>query len=323
MSYIGNSPGVASQRIVSSFTATAGQTLFTLSSGYSLGYLDVYLNGVKLINGTDYTADNGTTVTLTQATALNDTVECVAYLPRGLSDGYLKSEADALLANKVSKTGDVITGNLAVTRALTGAQIGGVQWNGDIDDAKWSTKLGGYYLSFLNPHTSETANLEGSTILLDGLNWRSKARMHPSGDFEIARGIKFPASQNASPDANTLDDYEEGTWTPTVTSGTIAFVNSARYTKIGRVVTVIIDMVLGGTRGGEPFFVGGLPFPNVSGGWAACPIYSASTISTYQQVLGVVRSDDTSVEFNAMGVNVLGNQIQNGYFNICATYFTN
>ena len=98
MSYIGNSPGVASQRIVSSFTAAAGQTLFTLSSGYSLGYLDVYLNGVKLINGTDYTANNGTTVTLTQATALNDTVECVAYLPRGLSDGYLKSEADALLA---------------------------------------------------------------------------------------------------------------------------------------------------------------------------------------------------------------------------------
>lgn len=135
MSYIGNSPGVASQRIVSPFTATAGQTLFTLSSGYSLGYLDVYLNGVKLINGTDYTANDGTTVTLTQATALNDTVECVAYLPRGLSDGYLKSEADARYARRdidasingitVGRGAGAVSTNTAVgASALAGSNSG-------------------------------------------------------------------------------------------------------------------------------------------------------------------------------------------------------
>jgi len=119
MSYIGNSPGVASQRIVTSFTATSGQTLFTLSSGYSLGYLDVFLNGVKLSNsGSDYIATNGTSMTLTQAAASGDIVECVAYLPRGLSDGYLKSEADARYLS--STNGSVTQAKLAAGVAGNG-----------------------------------------------------------------------------------------------------------------------------------------------------------------------------------------------------------
>ena len=57
----------------------------------------------------------------------------------------------------------------------------------------------------------------------------------------VGTGITFPATQAASSDANTLDDYEEGTWTPTyvnftITSGT----SEARYTKVGRVITANI-----------------------------------------------------------------------------------
>lgn len=107
MAYIGNSPGVASQRITTTFTATAGQTTFTPTSGYTVGYIDVFVNGVKLINGSDFTASNGTTVVLTAAAAADDVVETVAFLPRGLSDGYTKAEADALLAPKAS-TGKAI-----------------------------------------------------------------------------------------------------------------------------------------------------------------------------------------------------------------------
>jgi hypothetical protein len=54
-------------------------------------------------------------------------------------------------------------------------------------------------------------------------------------------GITFPATQSASADANTLDDYEEGTWTPVYSAGTIngaGKVYSGTYTKIGRLVTV-------------------------------------------------------------------------------------
>ena len=52
-------------------------------------------------------------------------------------------------------------------------------------------------------------------------------------------GVTFPATQSASTDANTLDDYEEGTWTPTATSqgGSItSYSSSGAYTKIGRIV---------------------------------------------------------------------------------------
>jgi hypothetical protein len=55
-------------------------------------------------------------------------------------------------------------------------------------------------------------------------------------------GITFPATQSASTDANTLDDYEEGTWTPTQGAGLTvigAFSSSGTYTKIGSLVTAL------------------------------------------------------------------------------------
>jgi hypothetical protein len=60
--------------------------------------------------------------------------------------------------------------------------------------------------------------------------------------------IKFPSAQNASADVNTLDDYEEGTWTPVfsfATPGNLAVTYGNQlgiYTKIGREVTFVIDV---------------------------------------------------------------------------------
>jgi hypothetical protein len=62
-----------------------------------------------------------------------------------------------------------------------------------------------------------------------------------SGTTPSLNGITFPATQVASADANTLDDYEEGTWTPVYSVGDITGTNivySGTYTKVGRVVTV-------------------------------------------------------------------------------------
>jgi len=71
----GSSVNGTSQRVV--YTATAGQTTFAAT--YDAGYVDVYLNGVKLIAGTDFTATDGSNVVLTVGAALNDTVDIVAY----------------------------------------------------------------------------------------------------------------------------------------------------------------------------------------------------------------------------------------------------
>jgi hypothetical protein len=55
-------------------------------------------------------------------------------------------------------------------------------------------------------------------------------------------GITFPATQSASTNANTLDDYEEGTWTPNQGTGLTvvgAFASNGKYTKVGNQVTVV------------------------------------------------------------------------------------
>jgi hypothetical protein len=76
-------------------------------------------------------------------------------------------------------------------------------------------------------------------------------------------GITFPATQSASTDANTLDDYEEGTWTPTQGSGVTrsgSLAIGGTYTKIGRVVYVkgYLGATVSVTSVGE--LVSGLPF---------------------------------------------------------------
>ena len=75
--YIGNIPVPQATQTRQSFTATASQTTFN-TAGYSPGYIDVFLNGVKLAPA-DYTATNGSDVVLAVGAASNDILEIVAY----------------------------------------------------------------------------------------------------------------------------------------------------------------------------------------------------------------------------------------------------
>jgi hypothetical protein len=80
-------------------------------------------------------------------------------------------------------------------------------------------------------------------------------------------GVQFPATQSASSDANTLDDYEEGTWTPAL-GGFSSITYSAQtgtYTKIGNVVNVVCKIVVsGGTRTVADAQIFSLPFTSAS-----------------------------------------------------------
>jgi hypothetical protein len=78
-------------------------------------------------------------------------------------------------------------------------------------------------------------------------------------------GISFPATASASSDANTLDDYEEGTWTPAFTgtstagSGSYSF-QAGSYTKVGRLVTIYGGMQFSSGTGTGNLQISGLPF---------------------------------------------------------------
>jgi hypothetical protein len=90
-------------------------------------------------------------------------------------------------------------------------------------------------------------------------------------------GITFPATQSASTDANTLDDYEEGTWTPTLTTaggsaptGIGYAYRSGRYTKIGNRVIASFGFKLNAISsvGSGEITVTGLPFTSFNyGSW--------------------------------------------------------
>ena len=75
--YIGNIPVPQATQTRQSFTATASQTTFN-TAGYSVGYVDVFLNGVKLAPA-DYTATNGSDIILAVGAASGDILETVAY----------------------------------------------------------------------------------------------------------------------------------------------------------------------------------------------------------------------------------------------------
>ena len=80
--------GVGAIRALQQFTATAGQTVFTVSGGYTPGLIDVFLNGV-LLTPTSITASNGTTFTLSDAALVNDVLDVFVYNP--IYGGFISS----------------------------------------------------------------------------------------------------------------------------------------------------------------------------------------------------------------------------------------
>jgi hypothetical protein len=76
-------------------------------------------------------------------------------------------------------------------------------------------------------------------------------------------GITFPATQSPSTNANTLDDYEEGTWTPVATfttQGTATSSFTGTYTKIGRQVTIVATGSINKNTASGTFTITGVPF---------------------------------------------------------------
>ena len=99
-------------RTQTEFTATAGQTTFSVPS-YTVGYIDVYRNGA-LLGSADFTATNGTTVVLANAASVGDLVETVSF--------YVSSVLNAIpaVANAVTDT-YLNTGAVTTAKINTGA----------------------------------------------------------------------------------------------------------------------------------------------------------------------------------------------------------
>jgi hypothetical protein len=123
-------------------------------------------------------------------------------------------------------------------------------------------------------------------------------------------GITFPAAVSASSNANTLDDYEEGTFTPviTATSGSLTYANQAgKYTKIGNTVvcTFWIQWSANNSLSGSQTFMEGLPFASAGGGQRPSPSIRASGFS----VTGIIGGwNPNSTQYIQIGVFNNGGQ---------------
>ena len=126
-----------------SVTATAGQTSFTVTGGYRINQIAVFRNGVQLSQSSDFTANDGSTVTLLSAANAGDTL-----LFRIFDDFRV---ADAIQSAAAAQT---IDGDLTVTGTLTGAAIG-IQSAGTVVGAAKT-------LNFVG--TGNTFRVDGQTI---------------------------------------------------------------------------------------------------------------------------------------------------------------
>ena len=93
--------------------STAGQTSFAIT--YDIGFVDVYLNGVKLLAGTDFTADTGSNVVLSTGAAFGDLIDIVAFGAFSVANTYTQAQSDERFASRLSQDYGLITGAVSDT----------------------------------------------------------------------------------------------------------------------------------------------------------------------------------------------------------------
>ena len=104
--------------------ATAGQTSFTVTGGYRINQIAVYRNGVRLAQTRDFTANDGSTVTLLSAATVNDVIEYQIFEDFSVANAIINSASDQTIDGNLTVTGN-ITGMTSVTGAAIGIQSAG------------------------------------------------------------------------------------------------------------------------------------------------------------------------------------------------------
>lgn len=135
--------------------------------------------------------------------------------------------------------------------------------------------------------------------------------------------IKFPAAVNASSNANTLDDYEEGTWTPVDNSGGGLDMGASAgfYTKIGNVVHVNAYIVYPSTSDANAASLGGLPFTCVAGSGHNGGVLAYATASNIFYLF-ISANSTTFIPYNNVGAQVQNLTLTTATIFFQATYFT-
>jgi hypothetical protein len=254
--YIGSKASVVSSGAERKkvFDITTTTTSLTGCS-YTPNQVHVYHNGVRLVDGTDYTATNGSTVTLTTAAQSGDEVVVISYATFQTSD-TVSASAGGTFSNAVTIDADGAT-VLTVDRATSdgtiidlqkdGSSVGGIGASGgNLEIKNSSLNL------YLRPNngTSSSSNTiwpQGNVRPWDNNTFDLGSSVYRWKDAYLSGGVYLGGTGSA----NYLDDYEEGlhtvvlsadSGTPTASSAE----DTVSYTKVGD--TVLINGQIGGVN---------------------------------------------------------------------------
>lgn len=254
MAYIGKSPDGTGVRARYYFTATGGETSLSGADDNAVtlsfadgAYVDVYLNGVLLVAGTDYNTTTTNTISGLSSLAANDIVEILVYDIFTVADTVSASAGGTFSGAVAMANGLTVDDDgaapLTLDRATSGGAIVDVQKDGSSvgtiaeKDGEITIGSGDVGLRFyaagdaVIPVTSTNQEVRDNAIDLGGSSYRFN-------DLYLGGGAYIGGTAAA----NHLDDYEEGTYTPVISAtdgiGTLTYsAQVGRYTKVGNRVS--------------------------------------------------------------------------------------
>jgi hypothetical protein len=201
-----------------------------------------------------------------------------------------------------------------------------------------SADAGGQTTSAISFYNVDNTTNEGYMMFLtrpSGGGPTEAARFTSAGNlrFPSGQGIDFSANSNAAGmTSELLDDYEEGTFTPTFTAGTVSGGYTRQvgeYTKVGRLVTFTLTIDGDGNLQGaaQAIEIGGLPFtsrnaPELGG---AQVTYPGNFDTTNNRRFWLVAQNNTTLSYrDSSANNINGNAVNNvnSQLNLCGYYFT-
>lgn len=262
----GGSAGAQATYTRDAFTATEGQTTFTTSNGYTLGYVQVFMNGV-LLALTDYVANDESTVVLSVGASAGDEIVIVAYDSFAISEvlrvlnisASAPDDALTITAGGGITTPSGITASATIRSSDTGIGLQHGTFAGEpsfqtfanptddylrVDVDGSGVGSGQHYLISYGATHSNNGELALKNNTGQNIVFYSGTVSTPrvsvrgdNGDLRLEAGTQLEFA-----DGSVMSEYEHGTWTPVYnaksgfTDATAVTSHECRYVKIGKIV---------------------------------------------------------------------------------------
>jgi len=282
MSYIGTEPKDIRSfgRTQFDYTASQGQTAFTGADddgkvlAFTTGQINVFVNGI-LMDDSDFTTTGTGTVTLVSAANLNDIISIVSFESNIPDNDYVPASGGTFSGTVTASNGLTVDDDgatpLTVDRATDNGDIIDLQKDGTSvaniavdsnDNIMFGAKTGGgagFYLSGSGGTTPFVLPMKENALSDNTVTLGDSARRYK--DIYLGGGVYLGGTGAA----NKLDDYEIGTWTPTLPNGgTVTNVHNARYIKIGDFVFAQSYIQFDSVPNNSSNFQVSIPFPSTT-----------------------------------------------------------